>query len=190
MSVQETVIATFYHRLAMYAYTGISESRGLDDTMPCADGYVQPQRGPSVTWDSYVAFFGAPEALLHPKFQTREGQQLYVDEVRAALIPALMERPRYDWFHDGQAMGMPFGLVQTLEEVANCQQLRGREFFQTVEHPAAGPLPHPSPPYRWDANPLPLRPAPLLGQHNAAVFGDLLGHSQQDMLQLTAMGII
>jgi crotonobetainyl-CoA:carnitine CoA-transferase CaiB-like acyl-CoA transferase len=60
-----------------------------------------------------------------------------------------------------------------------------------VDHPVIGGLPVP---FRlWDMTETPARcrrPAPLLGQHNAEVYGDLLGLSGGDLATLRAAGVI
>ena len=65
-----------------------------------------------------------------------------------------------------------------------------RNFFREVEHPAAGTMRYPVPGARMPATPPELRPAPLLGQHNAEVYGDLLGLTPRDLARLSAAGVI
>jgi crotonobetainyl-CoA:carnitine CoA-transferase CaiB-like acyl-CoA transferase len=61
-----------------------------------------------------------------------------------------------------------------MAQLAEQEQLRARHFFVEVTHPLAGTLTHLGPPYQlrepwWQIR----RPAPLLGEHNAAVTASL-----------------
>jgi len=86
---------------------------------------------------------------------------------------------------------MLFGVVQEPQDLARCPHLAAREFFQEVDHPVIGRI---KVPFRlWsmpDAPAVYRRPAPLLGQHNAEVFGEWLGLDGDRMAALTAEGVI
>jgi crotonobetainyl-CoA:carnitine CoA-transferase CaiB-like acyl-CoA transferase len=59
------------------------------------------------------------------------------------------------------------------------------------DHPVAGKIKQPGAAIRYSATPWQLRrPAPLLGQHNQEVLGDLLGYSHQDLVFLRRSGVI
>ena len=86
---------------------------------------------------------------------------------------------------------MLFGVVQRPEDLARCPQLDAREFFQEVDHPVIG---HIKVPFRlWsmsDGAAVYRRPAPLLGQHNAEVYSEMLGLDTDRIATLTANGVI
>jgi crotonobetainyl-CoA:carnitine CoA-transferase CaiB-like acyl-CoA transferase len=69
--------------------------------------------------------------------------------------------------------------------------LDARGFFQEVDHPVIGRI---KVPFRlWSMPEAPAvyrRPAPLLGQHNTEVFGDMLGLDAGRMEALAAKGVI
>jgi len=83
--------------------------------------------------------------------------------------------------------------VNTVEEIAHDEQLKAREFFVPVEHAPGGgrTLIMPGPFARLSATPLsPPRPAPKVGQHNAEVYGGMLGLGAREMSMLHAIGAI
>jgi len=83
--------------------------------------------------------------------------------------------------------------VNTVAEIAADEQLKTREFFVRVPHPHLGGtnLTLPGPFAKLSATPLaPPTPAPQLGEHNEAIYGDLLGLTARDMALLRATDAI
>jgi crotonobetainyl-CoA:carnitine CoA-transferase CaiB-like acyl-CoA transferase len=58
-----------------------------------------------------------------------------------------------------------------------------------MRHPNGG-LRMPAFPVRFDGAPAPVKPAPLLGEHTAEVFGEWLGMSANDFEMLRAAGVV
>lgn len=71
-------------------------------------------------------------------------------------------------------------------------QVNARGFYEPVEHPLAGTHRFPAIPVRFGRQPDRwfTRPAPMLGEHNAEVLGDLLGLDGDDLARLEAAQII
>jgi crotonobetainyl-CoA:carnitine CoA-transferase CaiB-like acyl-CoA transferase len=86
---------------------------------------------------------------------------------------------------------MLFGIVQEPEDLARCPHLEARNFYQEVDHPVVGKI---KVPYRlWnmsESGARYVRPAPLLAQHNAEVYGRELGLDAPQMANLSARGVI
>ena len=69
------------------------------------------------------------------------------------------------------------------------EQLAARGFYPVLDHAVAGPVRHEGIVARLSATPGELNtPAPLLGQHTAAVLGELLGISDERLAVLRAAG--
>jgi crotonobetainyl-CoA:carnitine CoA-transferase CaiB-like acyl-CoA transferase len=102
-----------------------------------------------------------------------------------------MEHDRIEAYHEGQAKGLPLGYVATIKDLVESPQYAARSFFRNVDHPVTGPTPYPRLPMRFGELPDgPWRPAPRLGEHNAAVYGEMLGYTKEDLVRLHAMEII
>jgi benzylsuccinate CoA-transferase BbsE subunit len=82
--------------------------------------------------------------------------------------------------------------VHTARDLLEHPQLLAREFFQALEHPELGEtLCYPGAPYRLSQTPWWLRRrAPLIGEHNEAIYGGELGLSQAELAVLMAAGAI
>ena len=82
-------------------------------------------------------------------------------------------------------------IVQTPEDLSNCPHLEERNYFTEIEHPVVGKIRFPGEIIKFPESPWDLRlPAPLLGQHNSVVYGEELGYSEKDIVQLKQMGSI
>ena len=67
---------------------------------------------------------------------------------------------------------------------------RKRRFIVDLEHPRRGPYPMPGNPVRLSDSPTEVGRSPLLGEHNAEVYGRLLGIKPDQVAQLKLDGII
>ena len=83
------------------------------------------------------------------------------------------------------------GVVQTSEDFVSCPQLEESGFWTEVNHPVMGKVKLPGELFRMPESPWRMRyPAPLLGQHNSAVYAGELGYSVQDVIRLRQQGAI
>ncbi len=78
-------------------------------------------------------------------------------------------------YEEGQKRRVLLGMVSTPDDISTSPQFAAREWFVEIDDPGRGrTLRYPGPPWRFLGTPATLRrPAPLLGEHNAEVFGEL-----------------
>jgi crotonobetainyl-CoA:carnitine CoA-transferase CaiB-like acyl-CoA transferase len=101
-------------------------------------------------------------------------------------------RRRYDKYEAMRLVGaarVPAGVVLDTGDLLGEPSFTERGIIQTMRHPR-GELRMPTFPVRFDGAPPPVEPAPLLGQHTAAVFSDWLGINAGDIEALREEGII
>jgi len=81
----------------------------------------------------------------------------------------------YEFFVGSQRRGLPVGAIYSPDEVMDDPHFQARGFRVEVEHPELGrSFDYPGAPYRLEASPWRIsRRAPLLGEHNQRVFGEL-----------------
>jgi crotonobetainyl-CoA:carnitine CoA-transferase CaiB-like acyl-CoA transferase len=75
-------------------------------------------------------------------------------------------------------------------ELQNDPDFEKRGIMQWIDHPSCGPFKMPAWPVRFGGAPPPIKPAPLLGQHNTPVLGDWLGLSAEKVEALHKDGVI
>jgi crotonobetainyl-CoA:carnitine CoA-transferase CaiB-like acyl-CoA transferase len=76
-------------------------------------------------------------------------------------------------YHDGQAAGLPVGVLNAPEDLFEDAHLQARGFFVEVEHEGLGPVAYPGSIYRFSSfGEVPRTRAPKLGEHNDTVLAD------------------
>ena len=76
-------------------------------------------------------------------------------------------------------------------DLAKCPHLQARDFFVEVDHPVVGRAQYLGMAVRLPGETITgSQPAPLLGQHNAEIYGQKLGHSNEDLISLRQQGVI
>jgi crotonobetainyl-CoA:carnitine CoA-transferase CaiB-like acyl-CoA transferase len=98
---------------------------------------------------------------------------------------------KWTLYEEGQRQRLMFGIVSTPEDIVRNPQLQAREWLQDVRHDELGEtLRYAGPPYRLSATPWAIHGrAPLPGEHNAEIYGEL-GLSQQAVAALAARGVV
>jgi crotonobetainyl-CoA:carnitine CoA-transferase CaiB-like acyl-CoA transferase len=90
-----------------------------------------------------------------------------------------------------QSAGVPAGVVQNAEDLAEDPQLLARRFFLDLDHPVLGKTVLDRSPIRMEGiSETEWKPAPLLGSDNRYVFRELLGMSEMEMFSSIEKGII
>jgi crotonobetainyl-CoA:carnitine CoA-transferase CaiB-like acyl-CoA transferase len=78
----------------------------------------------------------------------------------------------------------------TSRQIVDDPQLHARGFWRTVEHPFAGAMTFPGTPFKLDGRVVSLgAAAPMLGQHNADIYG-ALGLDANDLAALRGSGAV
>ena len=158
---------------------------------PCLDGFFQIAGG-FIFWPRVCKMIDRPDLVGDPGFATPQGQREpeSMDRFNAIWYPWIAERTKQEITEAGQAAGVLCGPISTTEDLVNDAHWQGRGFWEEIEHPVAGRLTYPGRPFNMTESPWKVsRPAPLLGQHNAEVYGEL-GYSREDLVKLRESGVI
>jgi crotonobetainyl-CoA:carnitine CoA-transferase CaiB-like acyl-CoA transferase len=87
--------------------------------------------------------------------------------------------------------GVAAGVVQNAEDLAKDPHLRARDFFVPLEHPVLGKTVADASPIRFKKNSRgKWKAAPLLGEDNQYVYGELLGFTKEEFACYVKRGII
>ncbi len=194
VSVQEAVASILESAVTTYSYSGYVRGRmGARHplhcpagVMACQDGWVVVQ--PGANWDYFATFLEIPE-LMEPRAASILRYQ-YADEVEGLIQPWLERHRADEIFSTGQEWRIPFAMVLGIDELMEDPQYQSRGFFQQIDHPVAGPLAYPGAPFRMRETPWRAGRAPLLGEHNEEVYGNMLGLSKRDLARLRGNGVI
>jgi formyl-CoA transferase len=135
-------------------------------------------------WKALTKVLGRPELGDDPRYQTREGRMAAQAELEAMVESFTSTRTKHEVMELMGKAGVPCGAVLDSTEIMNNEHLRGRGMVVDIEHPTRGKMPMLGSPIRMSASPVEVTPAPLLGEHNAEVYGKLLGLNEEDLAAL------
>ena len=135
-------------------------------------------------WRRLVGAMGSPSWANGEKFATLEGRLEHQEEMDQGIEAWTKTLGKYEIMERCQAAGVAAMPVQNSQDrVDNDPQLRHREMYRDVEHPALGTWPLQNAPFKMSETPaFNSRPGPLIGGHNKEVFEGLLGISHEELV--------
>ena len=191
-SGQEAQLSVGYMPIQRHESEGITETRfsryfRVGGVLPASDGYVELLTLELRQFGSLLDFMGHPDWASPDMFSD---PATHGPELNRRMKEWFAQHSREWLYAEGQAHGVPIAPYYTPAEVFHSPQQRERGYFQTVDHPDTGPLEYASAPFQLDGTPTRLQRAPLLGEHNADVYRDLLGYSSPELTALARGGVI
>jgi formyl-CoA transferase len=158
----------------------------------CRDGYVLVWGGiGSGRLARLAQMMEMPELASDQRFHTAMAMSQHGDEFEAIFMPWLMEHDREEVRNLAQLHRLPWSIPLTIDELSHDPQFASRAFFVKICHPRAGEQRYPGPPFRFLDSPLRApSPAPLIGEHNRAIYAGWLGLSIPELGRLGEVGAI
>jgi formyl-CoA transferase len=141
-------------------------------------------------WISLTKIVGRPELGKDPRYEDRRDRVHFIDEIDGMIEAWTSSRPKHEVLQILAGAGIPCGAILDSAEVLSDPHLRQTGFITDLEHPRRGVYPMPGNPVRLSDSPTDVVRSPLLGEHNAEVFGKLLGCSDADLEGLRRGGVI
>ena len=157
----------------------------------CQDNkYLNLAVGSERIWDRFCEGMGMPELRENPDYKTNIERA----QNRAEIVPYLQEifikQPVAHWVEKLQAVSVPCGPINNLEDVFSDPQLLSREMFVEMTHPTLGKIKQTGLPLKFSRTPGGLdRPPPLLGEHNQEVLQEI-GFSATEIEELQTQDVI
>jgi len=189
ISMQEALAADTNHKtsnLLSFAYSGMALTAAVlgrfdprdpsalimpTGIYPCKDGFIRAQ-GAINNWDRFLKLFPQFENLNFP--QDLLDVETYQPEVDAAWYEWCADHTKAEIMKVCQEVKYWCTAVNTPKDAITDPQLLEREFWVEVEHPVSGKRLYPGDPLHAKASPWEIRmPAPLLGQHNEEILGEI-----------------
>ncbi len=201
VSCAEAIAATFVggQNIGGYAQDGKFERRtgvgmplGAPATiLPCKDGHVWMLALEPGQWNGLGRVMGNPEWMTVDIFQDMYQRAQNADAIYPLIVEWTMEHGKREIMDRCQAEGVPVTAVFTVAEAAEHPHLAARGYLTELHHPVLGTVRDLGAPFQLPASPGgPTRPAPLLGQHNAEVYGERLGLDAAAVADLRTAGVV
>jgi benzylsuccinate CoA-transferase BbsF subunit len=134
-------------------------------------------------WQRLVQVMGAPAWAAAAKFTAVSGRLQHQEELDQKIEAWTLGLGKYEVTERCQAAGVRALPVQSAEDrVENDPQLRHREMYLPIEHPALGARKVQNAPFKMSETPATNRlPSPLIGQHTREIVEGLLGFSREEL---------
>jgi crotonobetainyl-CoA:carnitine CoA-transferase CaiB-like acyl-CoA transferase len=196
ISAQECMASALELYLPWWAYLkrDISKRGGnvlssMVGVFPTADGHIGLHIMPR-NWPWFARAMGREELIDDPRFRDKYTRLKHNDELMAIVSAWAAGQKAKEVYRQAGAARVPIAFVHSLGDLLESEQLKAREYFQEVEHPVAGRLTYPGPPFRMSEVQWKAGRAPLLGEHNREVYCGELGLSGGELARLRAAGVV
>jgi crotonobetainyl-CoA:carnitine CoA-transferase CaiB-like acyl-CoA transferase len=172
------------NRSALSAPQGVYRCEGLD-------AWLAVSVTTDEEWRALVEVIERPDLGKDSDLADLDGRRAAHDRLDDALDEWVAGRELADAVEQLVEAGIPAAPARDPRLVVRHPQFAARGFHQVVDHPATGPLPLPTQPFRirgvdrWVAT-----PAPQFGEHTDEVLTELLGLTSVELAALRADGAV
>jgi benzylsuccinate CoA-transferase BbsF subunit len=133
-------------------------------------------------WRAFVNAIGNPDWARDDRFADAFSRKSNEDEMDRLISEWTINLTKYEVMDILQKVGIAAVPSFSTEDLCNDQHLKARQALNQVDHPVIGKLVVMNPPWKLSATPAEVvRHAPLLGEHNQYIFGQLLGMSEKEI---------
>ena len=155
------------------------------------DRWVSIACGSDEEWATLCEAMGQPELATDSRFATLAGRKANEDELELLILEWTIMQDPFDVTKTLQAAGLAAFPPLMNRELAEDPHLNARNFFVEKEHPEVGCRKHAGIPWKLSDTPAEVkRAAPVMGQDNDYVFGELLGMSSDQIADLVERQVI
>ena len=142
-------------------------------------------------WEGLCSAMGRLDLLEDQRFAIPEDRYKNQDELDRMISDWTRDKEGYELMECLQKAGVAAAPTLSSEGLFNDPHIRDRRVFRQVEHPVIGKDWVIAPPWRLSETPAQInRHAPLIGEHNEYVFGELLGMSARKIERLKQEKVI
>jgi len=132
-------------------------------------------------WQRLLKLMGRDDLANDPRFATPKLRVKHAQVVDALVSEWCAQRTKVEAMETLQNAGVPAGAVFDTQELMEDPHLRKRGMFAEVEHPTRGKFAIPGWPVKMSDSRVPVKTAPLLGQHTEEVLSEWLGLSAEEI---------
>ena len=142
-------------------------------------------------WAALCGLIGRSDLTSNLKYASAEGRRQFQDELGTAITEWTMQHEDIEAMRLLQQAGVPAGPSQDILRVFQEPQLSEAGYFNRVKTRDGEERDLPGLPWRFEGTQAPiLTEAPVLGEHNDYIYGELLGLSQGVVAQMVEEQII
>ena len=141
-----------------------------------SDGHLIVAVGNDSQFRAFCAIIGAVELGTDARYATNKQRVINRVALIEQLTAIMAAGKRDDWLQKLEAVGVPCGPINDIEQVFDNPQVQARGLRQEMTHPLAGRASVTASPLRFSETPVQYRRAPpMLGEHTEEVLREVLG---------------
>ena len=162
------------------------------DTFPAKDGDLVIAAGNNKLYSILCNVMGRPELITDPRFVEIKDRVANHAEMREEIVPWTQQHTIDELDKMLNDAGCPACPVNTLDRLVVDPQIAGaRKMFPVIDQPGIGELAITAiPQHLTRTSAQPRKAAPLLGEDNAAIYGEMLGLDAEKLASLKEKGVI
>lgn len=145
VSTFESMLNAHSWLTTQWTHEGEVAGRAESVIIPCADGAIFWMGGAAST-DVFV-LIGRPDLIDDARWGTVTGWRDAALEVRALVAVWAKDKTKQEIYHLAQQLRIPVTPVNTVEDLARSEQFGVRGWWRRVDHPLAGAIELPGPPW-------------------------------------------
>ena len=155
-----------------------------------SDGWLTVGANNDKLFEAFCRAIERPELLDDPRFRGSRERLRNRDALVPLIEKTTVQFPRAHWLTRLDTAGVPSGPINTYPEALADPHTLAREMVVDLVHPGAGPVKALGVPVKLSDTPGAVdRPAPLLGQDNAAILTEL-GYTEAEQRALAQQGVV
>jgi len=206
VSMQDFVIGLGRAGWEMYYNTGkpprrVGNGMPLEDvapsgTYPCRPGgpndyvHVYCSRASNDQFYKLCRVIGREDLIDDPRMATPQSRFLVRDELDAIITEWTMRHTKTEAMEILAGADVPAGALLDISDFANDPAYMEQGIIVEVDHPVRGKVKMPGFAPRMSANHIEYRPSPGLGEHNAEIYGGVLGLTGEELAELKEKKVI
>ncbi|WPC42559.1 CoA transferase [Clostridium sp. JS66] len=161
------------------------------DVYKVKDGYVAVGVGNDKLWSKFCNVIGRTDLIQCEKFLTNDLRcKNYDPELKEIISDWIKDKTKKQLENMFDEAGIPCGPVLDMKEAIEHPQIQAREMMVRMKHPLIGDMYFQGVPIKLSRTPGSVdTPAPLLGQHNEEIFGQL-SISKEEVASMKENGVI
>jgi len=200
LGLLDTQVAWLMNQGLNYLTSGTAQGR-LGNAHPnivpyqafeASDGYLILAVGNDAQFQRFCAFAERPSIAEDPRFATNRERVRNRESLTPMIGAVIREHSVRYWLEGLEAVNVPCGPVNTVDQVFADPQVTHRNMEVSMEHPLAGGGARLiGNPIKFSETPVTYRqPPPLLGEHTDAVLEEVLGLNAEQRDRLRAAKVI
>jgi benzylsuccinate CoA-transferase BbsF subunit len=140
-------------------------------------------------WHALCETLGLPDMVARAELEHLEGRRAAEEEIERVIAEKVAGEDAWALTARLQERGVPASPVEDVGDLVGRDSMAGG-FFEEIDHPAGMSMLLQHEPIVWNGERLPIRRAPLMGEHTEEVFSGLLGLNSDELAKLVEEGVL